>query len=57
MLLGPYNTQGNIKVDTSKLLYDINEIATHVYNLNFIKAKHCHDKCHTNTIPKKIDDP
>ena len=34
MLFGPYNTVGNIDIDTSKIFYDVNQIAENTYLIN-----------------------
>ena len=53
MLFGPYNTAGNIDVDTSKIFYDVNQVAENTYQIH-----HCRHTGHgkfPQRIPKQVD--
>ena len=55
MLLGPYNTQGNIKVNSSQILEDINEIATNAYIAHFLGAEKGRNKCKKEAMEKSAN--
>ena len=52
MLFGPYNTAGNIKVKSSQILEEINEIATNIYTQHCLKPEDCNGKCQQERTEK-----
>ena len=56
MLFGPYNTAGNIDIDTSKIFYDVNQIAENTYLINHCQhAEQGHTRKLHQQSPSQID--